>query len=177
METPLVSFLTILAVFFVSRDPEEHPTTLLLASLSGVLLTMSRADGMVTLAALAVTGAAFYWRRILRTGSWRTYLLMPALPVLLLWLPFNLWRIAYYGSFYPNTYYTKVAYLSFYARGWQYLTTHVATFGLAAYLPFAVVGALVAPAHPASRYVLSAFLVGAFGAFYASTPPSSPAPP
>jgi arabinofuranosyltransferase len=166
METGLVSFFTILAVFFISRDPEEHPTTLLWASLSGVLLTMSRSDGMITMAALAVAGVAFYWRRIVRERSWRTYVLLPALPVLLLWLPFNLWRVVYYGSFFPNTYYTKVAYLPFYARGWDYLTTHLATFGLTAYLPLAVIGALVAPSHPASRYVLSAFMVAACGAFY-----------
>jgi arabinofuranosyltransferase len=166
METPLVSFLTLLAVFFVSRDPDKHPATLLLASLCGVLLTMSRADGAVTMAALALGGVAFYGGRIFRGGSWRTYLLLPALPVLLLWLPFNLWRITYYGSFFPNTYYTKVAYLPFYSRGWDYLTTHLRTFGLAAYLPLAVVGPLVAAAHPASRYVAAAFLAAACTAFY-----------
>ena len=36
-----------------------------------------------------------------------------------------LWRVWYYGSYFPNTYYTKVAYLSFYARGWSYLTKYL----------------------------------------------------
>ena len=39
----------------------------------------------------------------------------------LIWLPYQAWRIGYYGSFFPNTYYAKVAYLTYYERGWHYL--------------------------------------------------------
>lgn len=166
METPLVCFLTLLSVFLFSFDPEEHPWSLFFASLSGVLLTMTRPDGVVTLAALAATGLAFYWRRILYARRWRTYVLLPALPVLLVYVPFNVWRISYYGSFFPNTYYAKVAYLPYYERGWDYLMMYLRTYGLTPYVPFIVAGAAAAPLQPASRYLLSSFMVAAFVAFY-----------
>jgi hypothetical protein len=167
METPLVCFLTLLAVFFFSFDAEKHPWTLFLASLSAVLLTMTRPDGVVTLAALAATGLAFYWHRIVHERRWRTYVLLPALPVLFLYLPFNAWRIAYYGSFFPNTYYTKLAYLTYYERGWNYLMVYLRTYGLTLYVPFIVAGAAAAPTRLPSRYLLSSFMVAAFVTFYA----------
>lgn len=166
METPLVSFLTILVVFFFTRDPARHPWTLFWASLSAVALTMTRPDGVVVVAALAVAGLALYGPRLAQSRQWRTYLLLPALPMLLVYLPFNAWRVYYYGSFYPNTYYTKVAYLTFYERGWEYLLTYLRAYGLVPYLALPVAGALLAPRETASRTAVTAFLVTACVAFY-----------
>ncbi len=155
METPLVSFLVTLMLFCFSYDPEEHPASLFCASLAGVLLTMTRPDGVVAMAAIAVAGMIVYRRRIFVERKWRIYVLAPALPVLLLWLPYNLWRVAYYGSFFPNTYYAKVAYLPYYARGWDYLLKYLSVFHLSAFLPFVFLGALLAPGAAARRYLIA----------------------
>lgn len=165
METPLVSLLIIATFFFFTLDPVRHPLGPFFASLSGVLLTMTRPDGIVVLAALAVCGALLYWRRILLERRWRVYVILPLLPVVLVWLPYNLWRIAYYGSFFPNTYYTKVAYLPFYARGWEYLRTYLSVYGLAAFLPCVAV-ALLVPAEHARRTMLASLLVLGFVFLY-----------
>lgn len=166
METPLVCLLTILAVYFFSLDPDEHPHALFWASLSGVALAMTRPDGLVTLAALAVAGAVLYGRRILRGGHWRTYVLLPVLPVAMIFLPYQAWRIAYYGSFFPNTYYTKVAYLPFYTRGWDYLTRYLATYRLVPYLPLVAGGAVVVRGGVAVRFFWSSLLVAVFVSLY-----------
>ena len=47
-----------------------------------------------------------------------------------------------YGAFAPNTYYAKVAYLSFYSRGWAYLQGFLQIYGLAPWLPLLPLGAL-----------------------------------
>ncbi|MBI1815050.1 MAG: hypothetical protein HYR72_08740 [Deltaproteobacteria bacterium] len=166
METPLVSFLTIAVLYAFSFDPKTHPSALLWASLAAVLLTMTRPDGVVTLAALAVAGVLLYWHPLLIEKRWRRYLLVPALPVLLIYLPFNAWRIAYYGSFYPNTYYTKVAYLTFYGRGARYLLTYLRAYPFLPYLGFAIVGAWLAPAGIVRRFLWGSLLMSAFVFFY-----------
>ncbi|HVN87565.1 MAG TPA: hypothetical protein VMW17_22240 [Candidatus Binatia bacterium] len=166
METPLVSFLTIAVVYCFSLDPERHPWALFLASLSAVGLTMTRPDGVVTMAALAVAGVLLYWRPLLHERRWRTYLVMPALPIVLVYIPFNLWRVLYYGSFYPNTYYAKVAYLTYYSRGWEYLTTYLSTYSLGPVLLLPVIGACVAQTPTARRFLCSATLAAVFVFFY-----------
>lgn len=166
METPLVSFLTILAVVLFSSDPEAHPWALTGASLAGVALTMTRPDGVVTLAALAIAGMVLHWRRLFVERKWRTYVFLPLLPVLLLYVPYNIWRVAYYGSFYPNTYYAKLAYLSYYPRGWDYLRTYVAVYALWPYIGLVAAGAVLAPGGTARRYLWATLLVSACSFFY-----------
>lgn len=166
METPLVCFLTIAAVYYFARDPEQYGLTLLWASLAGVALTMTRPDGVVTLAGLAAAGVLCYGRRVFVERKWRIYVLAPLLPILLVYLPFNLWRIWYYGSFYPNTYYAKVAYLSFYSRGWAYLQTFLQIYGLAPWLPLLPLGALLCRPGMARRFLCATTFVAAGVLFY-----------
>jgi len=166
MEVPLVSFWIIAAVFFFSLDPEEHPTALAWAALCGVGLAMTRADGLIPVAGLAVAGLILHGRRLIRERQWRRYLLYPALPFLIIYLPYTLWRVAYYGSFFPNTYYAKVAYLTFYTRGWEYLSGYFEMYRLAPYLAFVVVGALLARHGSARRFLLGALLLTASDFFY-----------
>ncbi len=166
METPLVSFWIIAALFLFSLDPEEHPTALGWASLCGVGLALTRADGMIPFAGLALAGLLLYGRRLLRERQWRRYLLYPALPLLVVYLPYTVWRLAYYGSFFPNTYYAKVAYLTFYTRGWEYLRGYFEMYRFAPYAIFAVGGAVLARRGSARRFLLGALLVTAADFFY-----------
>ena len=166
MEVSLVSFWIIAALFFFSLDPEKHPAALAWAALCGVGLAMTRADGLIPFAGLALAGLALYWPRLVRDRQWRRYLVYPALPFLVIYLPYTLWRIDYYGSFFPNTYYAKVAYLTFYTRGWEYLSGYFKMYRFAPYLVFVLGGAILARRGSARRYLLGSLLVTASDFFY-----------
>lgn len=166
METPLVSFFTVLTIFFFSFDPEKFKGSLLLTVLSAVGLIMTRPDAVFLLLALAVLGLALYWRKLFIEKKWVTYLLLPSLPLLLIYLPYTIWRVAYYGSFYPNTYYAKVAYLTYYSRGWEYLRTYFKVFPFAPYLLLVVLGALLSPEGNTRRFLWAALLGAVFVFFY-----------
>lgn len=56
---------------------------------------------------------------------------------LVLWTPAQAWRMAYYGDFFPNTYYAKSANLPYYSQGLYYVWTYVEV-----YWPLAAVPAL-----------------------------------
>jgi hypothetical protein len=69
------------------------------AGVALALATMTRPEGLI----FAVLGAAFIaWFR--RSGR---ALAAFALGFLALWIPFTIWRVAYYGDFFPNTFYAK----------------------------------------------------------------------
>jgi arabinofuranosyltransferase len=164
METPLVTLLTIAAVASVALDPRRHRWAPLALSASAVGLMMTRPDGAVVLAALLV---AMLWL----DGGWmvrggRRALLVAALPLLLVWLPYEIWRVRYYGSLFPNTYYAKVAYLTDYPRGFRYLRTYAAIYGLAPFAVLALLGPAAARRGMAWRFLIAALLTSAAVAFY-----------
>ncbi|HSQ00727.1 MAG TPA: hypothetical protein VL049_26180 [Candidatus Dormibacteraeota bacterium] len=166
METPAVTFLTIAAVAAMAVDPRRHGWAPALASLCGVTLTMTRPDGAVVLLGLAAGGVVLDGSWLLRTAAGRRAAVGALLPVLLVLLPYEGWRIAYYGALFPNTYYAKAAYLSFWARGFYYLRTYAGIYGLWPFLPLAIVGLGVAPPGPARRFLLAAVLAGTATALY-----------
>lgn len=166
METSLVTFLTLGTVLLVAINPLRHAWVPLLASLGSVLLAMSRADGLVTVVALAVAAVFLHGRQIVRQRLWFRCGVLPGLLFLSLYLPYSLWRWSYYGSILPNTYYAKAAYLTYYDRGWAYLTTYVTTYGLLMFLPLLLVGSWLGANRLAGRFVTTALIVGTFGAFY-----------
>ncbi|MGH7785527.1 MAG: hypothetical protein ACRERC_01600 [Candidatus Binatia bacterium] len=166
METPLVTFLTIAAVCLTGLDPLRHRWSLFGVSLACVLLTMTRPDGVVVFAALGLAIVLLDGRRLWRARRWGWGLLAPALPLLLLYLPFQAWRVWYYGSFFPNTYYAKVAYLTYYPRGWKYLRSYADIYHLRPFLLPLLLGALCARADLPRRFLCAALLASAAVAFY-----------
>jgi arabinofuranosyltransferase len=166
METPLVSFLTLLPVFCFSFDPEKHPTSLFWTSLSAIGLMLTRPDGVMLFPALALVGLGFYWRPIFVERKWVRYILMPFLPILIVYIPYTLWRVHFYGSFYPNTYYAKVAYLTYYERGWVYLKAYLDVFRFAQYVPIAVIGAIIAGRTSSGRFLWASISATAFVFLY-----------
>jgi arabinofuranosyltransferase len=166
METPLVALLTIAAVVCVSLDPTRHRWSLFSASLCGVGLLMTRPDGVFVVAALALSVALLDGHWIARERRWLRALLLPALPVLLIFLPYEAWRLWYYGSLLPNTYYAKVAYLTYYARGWRYVRGYAIIYGLRPFLALGVAGAAMARRGPAQRFLTAAVLATAAVVFY-----------
>src|SRR5262245_56808642 len=116
METPLVTVLTVAAVAAVALDPRRHwwaPTVL---SACGVALMMTRPYGVVVFAGLAIALLGLDAGWIVRERRWKQYLLFPALPMVVVWLPYQIWRLWFYGAFFPNTYYAKLAYLPYVDR-------------------------------------------------------------
>jgi hypothetical protein len=64
-----------------------------------------------------------------------------------LWLPVTIWRVAYYGDLFPNTYYAKSASIAWWSQGWFYARIYfVRYWPLVLALPCA---ALVRPRRPA----------------------------
>ncbi|MBI4519076.1 MAG: hypothetical protein HY699_25075 [Deltaproteobacteria bacterium] len=165
METPLVTLLTIAAVFFLSLEPTAHGFGPFAVSLTAVALAMARPDGIVTAAALALAGLVLWWRPLLHK-NWVVYFWGPLLPIVTVYAPYQLWRVWYYGSFFPNTYYAKVAYLPFYARGWEYLQAYLDTYQCAPFLAAVIAGALAARAGAAQRFLIATLLATAFVFFH-----------
>jgi arabinofuranosyltransferase len=165
METPLMALLTIAAVACVA-SLSGGGWRLAGASACAVGLIMARADGAVLAVGLALAVAVLDRRALLGERRW-SLLLPAAAPVLLVLLPYELWRLWFYGSLLPNTYYAKVAYLPHYARGWEYVRTYLAVYDFAWCVPLVAAGvAAAAPASVARRYVFAALLVAAAGVFY-----------
>ncbi|MDX2166248.1 MAG: hypothetical protein SF182_04270 [Deltaproteobacteria bacterium] len=135
METPLVTFCTIAAVGAVAVDARRHAWSLGAASLATVALILTRPDGIVVLAALALAVAWLDGRWLWRERRWGRGLLLPALPLVLILAPYEAWRVWFYGSLYPNTYYAKAAYLPYYRRGLRYLWYYVWIYRLWPFLP------------------------------------------
>lgn len=158
MEAPLVTLFTIAAVCCVALDPARHRWSLCGASLFGVGLMMTRPDGAVVVAALGLSVVVLDGRWLVRQRPWPRALLEAALPVLLILLPYELWRVWFYGSFWPNTYYAKVAYLPFYSRGWRYVRGYADVYDLRWFLPLGVLGAALARAGLARRVLVAASL-------------------
>jgi hypothetical protein len=165
METPLVSVLTILAVCSFSLDPGQVRWAPVLCGSCLAALVMTRPDGVLVLVALGFCYVIMHWRPIVVARRWRPVLGPFVLPILLILVPFTLWRVWYYGSFVPNTYYAKVAYLSFYSRGWDYLRTYLGVYQLAPHLPLVVLGALAAHGE-ARRFLWGSLAATLFAFFY-----------
>jgi hypothetical protein len=86
-------------------------------SLFGVA-SMIRPDGMVFAAAAGAAVLAFPRNRA------RNVILF-ALAVGVFWSGTTLFRVLYYGEYFPNTYYAKSAYLAWHRQGFAYLATYL----------------------------------------------------
>jgi hypothetical protein len=121
LETFFFAFLLSLAfyVFFFTRVGGR--TRLGISAALLILAGMTRPDGLLI---YAVAGLSLAVRVFLRRSAWKSALgdvAVFALPALVIYLPYAVWKTSYYGSFFPNTYYAKSANLSYYSQGFYYL--------------------------------------------------------
>jgi len=126
LETAFFTLLLSLAFFvaFFSRLGERR--RLALASLLLALAALTRPDGLLI---YAVAGAVVAGRALLGTNRHRPErartlardAALFAAPLVLVYAPYVAWKVSYYGSFLPNTYYAKAAYLTYYSQGFYYL--------------------------------------------------------
>jgi arabinofuranosyltransferase len=166
METPLVTFCTIAAVCAVAMDSSRHRWAPFAASLSAVALMLSRPDGAVVCAGLVLAVLGLDGAYLRRARPWRTHVLAPAVPLLLIFAPYQLWRLWYYGSLLPNTYYAKAAYLPFWSRGLHYVGFFAWIYRLWPFLPILIAGAGVVRTSLARRFLCAALIATAATVLY-----------
>jgi len=94
----------------------ERPRDFALAGLLAVTAALLRPDGALFLALAGVLAVL----ASLRQRRWGPAV-ANALPGLLLFVPFLLWRHAYYGDWLPNTFYAKSAHDPYPGQGWFYV--------------------------------------------------------
>lgn len=67
---------------------------------------------------------------------------MVIVPVVLLFVPYWLWRYQYYGFFFPNAFYAKSIALPYYSQGWEYARLYFTTYYVFALLPILALAGL-----------------------------------
>ena len=131
METSLATFLVILGYALLVFS--GRPLSGLTAGLVLVAGGMTRPDALI----FYVMGLGFIL--VADQSRWRraAFYLLPAIVI---YLPYWLWRYDYYGYPFPNTYYAKSAYLSYWPQGWLYIWLYLRSYYILWLVP--VVGAL-----------------------------------
>lgn len=66
-------------------------------------------------------------------------ILMYLSPLLVIYVPYWIVRFSYYGYPFPNTYYAKSAYLSWYSQGFEYLWLYVKTYYILFLIPIILI--------------------------------------
>jgi len=133
METAFVAFLITSAYILMVRGQSRK-----MYFLSGLILTvavLTRPDSMI----FYVMGLIFV---IIQSRGYRRGIIYYLIPVLLIFVPYWIWRYSYYGYPFPNTYYAKSIYMSWYSQGLTYLLTYMKTYYILFLLPLVVLAAL-----------------------------------
>jgi len=144
LETSLFTMLLVLG-YVLLLSPSAPLVSA--AAAGGVLAfaTMTRPEGML----FAVLGGAFLLGT--RRSRWRSLALFSA-GYLLLWGPFAVWRLAYYGDFFPNTFYAKSGGRAWWGQGLTYAKLYFSRYWVVgAALPAAAISLWLArPRRPGS---------------------------
>jgi hypothetical protein len=120
LETSLFTLLVVLVYVLLAG----HDTGRVRAGVAGLVLAMAamtRPDGLI----LAVTATLYLFVADARRP--RTALALAAV-FFLVWAPYTAWRIAYFGDFFPNTYYAKSAAIAWYSQGAIYAGLYFARY-------------------------------------------------
>lgn len=166
METPLVTFLSLLTVVLFAVQEKEKRFLAATFGLSCALLLMSRPDTAVFLVGLALALAVCHPRWLRDGDFWRRWAPSFLASAAALYLPYTLWRLWYYGGLLPNTYYAKAAYNTSYQRGWEYLTTYFEVYHIAAFLLVPVAAAVLTRDGVVRRFLVGCVLGAAGVVFY-----------
>lgn len=124
LETAMNGFLVTAAfyLYFRFREAPERTRLLLWLGIVMGLLLLSRPDNLLFVLLIA----GFLLReRLVRGREWWALLL----PLVLLVLPWLVWKWSYYGAILPNTFHAKAGSLQI-GRGMLYVGTFVLVFGL-----------------------------------------------
>lgn len=166
METPMVSFLFLLAlVVFALQDIKK--TSLAAAfGLSCVLLMLARPDSAWFLIGIAIAGLVCHRSWFVDREFWRRWVPSFLAPVVLIWVPYTAWRLFYYGDLLPNTYYAKAAYNTAYGRGWEFVAKYFEMYSFAPFLMILPIAALMTRDPVVRRFLAGSLFGGAAVFFY-----------
>jgi hypothetical protein len=107
-----------------------------LTGLVFVLVALTRPDGIIFYAL-----SIFFL--ILTVSSTPRRIWYFLIPLIFIYLPYYLLRFMYYGYPFPNTYYAKSVYLSWWSQGWDYLLLYIKSYYVFLLLPILGVAALI----------------------------------
>ncbi|MBV8763123.1 MAG: hypothetical protein JO257_37905 [Deltaproteobacteria bacterium] len=127
LETSAFTLCAFAGYVLVCPESDEPASRRRIAAAGAVfaLASLTRPDGVLF---GAVAGAWLLAQKRVRDG------LVLAAAFAIVWLPPTVWRISYYGDFFPNTYYAKSAWLPWWSQGRWYGLWY-----LERYLPFVLV--------------------------------------
>jgi arabinofuranosyltransferase len=131
METSMFTFLIAVSAFAVLAGDSRR--SMVAAGVSLTLAMMTRPDGVIFLVAVFI-----YLVITRRPLSWIVALLSP---VVVLFVPYWIWRWQYYGFFFPNTFYAKSIDLPYYSQGLDYTLLYFRTYYIFLLIP--VVGGVI----------------------------------
>jgi hypothetical protein len=129
LETMMFTLWLALLLFTLFFSKWTTTVKLLLSSIWMVCLLLTRPDGALVFLLINLLLLTYY---LLKHSSFRKVFvdgLIFNLPVLLLFIPFLLWRLSYYGSLVPNTYYAKAGYFNQWDKGYVFLSQYFHVYG------------------------------------------------
>jgi len=130
LETAFFTFLVSLSFVLLVRGTSR--TSIVIAGSVLSCTMMTRPDGIIFL----ITATLFLL--LTRKEKIRSLLFLFA-PVMVLFVPYWIWRYEYYGYLFPNTYYAKSASLPYYSQGIKYILLYWKTYYILTLLPIVVV--------------------------------------
>jgi arabinofuranosyltransferase len=126
LETAMFTFLVTLAGIVLIFYRTEK--TLTGAGIVMALVILTRPDGMIFFA------ANLLYLVVMKKGKLRS-LSFFCLPVVMIYLPYWLWRYSYYGYFFPNTFYAKSIDIAYYSQGLEYFRLYLESYYVLFFLP------------------------------------------
>ncbi|MBI4843160.1 MAG: hypothetical protein HY809_02395 [Nitrospirae bacterium] len=137
LETQLQAALLVSAAYLMIQTQlsgQWAPTRLMAISLISAAAVLTRLDSLLPLAVLY----AFFFGSLIRhkamPGTKIKYALLLLVPATLIGASYALWKIYYYGSILPNTYYVKVTGMTSYSRGVKYVMYFLLRYGWAPFI-------------------------------------------
>jgi hypothetical protein len=124
LETSFFTMLIALAFFVLCYLHTSESKRLLITGFLLTLALLTRPDAVIF---YAITFLYIIVREISGTKQIRHIIhsvLTFILPLVLIYIPYLVWKIYYYGDIFPNTYYAKSGGTDYYSRGFFYIYTY-----------------------------------------------------
>lgn len=143
LETALFSFLLCSAFYSYFFSNYGENKRLVLSGLFLCLALLTRPDTLLILfCSNALLVLSFLINRTAVSKMIKPLFLFN-LAILVIYIPYFMWRYTYYGFIFPNTYYDKLGYESFFEKGfyyiWLYFKPHFISFLIIILPPFILV--------------------------------------
>ena len=129
-------FVLLISIGFWATLAARRRASFLLAGLILTLSVFTRPEGLLFYAMSLVYLMMVSRRR-------RANIVFYLLPLALLYVPYWIWHLWYYGYPFPNTYYAKSAHLPYYSQGFRYLMLYFKTYYVLLAVPFFLIACAV----------------------------------